>query len=226
MLRPLFGIFARSRLAARTLFGLDLPSLPKNCHYFDVTTLALFRASKRLLSAGDRVLDMGTGSAAILGLAAHKRGCEVTATEVHESIAVQAELSIAHAGALIELRRGSFFADCAEGLDLVLFNPPYVPTQAGVARGLPEELRTQWDGGENGTSVISGLLDAVAARQDAPRVLMGVNRRHVPREEIEALISAHPGVELEAVEASALGVDVYFFSTKKSPMASASSPQA
>ncbi len=172
------------------------------------------------------MLDMGTGSAAILGLAAHKRGCEVTATEVHESIAVQAELSIAHAGAAIELRRGPFFADCAEGLDLVLFNPPYVPTQAGVARGLPEELRTQWDGGENGTSVISGLLDAVAARQDAPRVLMGVNRRHVPREEVEALISAHAGVELEAVEASALGVDVYFFSTKKSPMASASSPQA
>jgi methylase of polypeptide subunit release factors len=169
---------------------------------------------------------MGTGSAAILGLAAYKRGCEVTATELHELIASQAELSIAHAGASMEVRRGPFFADCAAGLDLVLFNPPYVPTQVGVARGLPKELRTQWDGGECGTSVISGFLDAVAARQDAPRVLMGVNRRHVPREEVEALISAHSGLELEAVEASSLGADVYFFSTKKSPMASASSPQA
>ena len=208
------------------LFGLDLPSLPRRCHYFDVTTLALAKASRPLLLPGARVLDMGTGSAAILGLFASKRGCEVTATEVHEPIARQAEESIARAGAAIEVRRGPFFAGVASGLDLVLFNPPYVPTEAGVARGLPEELRTQWDGGPEGSDVISELLDAVAEREDSPLILMGVNRRHVSRDAVESLLQAHSGVELARVESSALGVDVYFFSIKKSPMASASNPHA
>lgn len=226
MLRSLFGIFARSRLAARLLFGLDLPSLPRPCHYFDVTTIALARASRPLMRPGLRVLDMGAGSAGVLGLVASKRGCEVTATELHEPIARQAEESIAHVGAAIEVRRGAFFADVTKELDLVLFNPPYVPTEAGLERGLPEELRTQWDGGPRGTDVLCGLLDAVAARGDSPLVLMGVNGRHVSRELVEPLIQAHPGVELERVDTSALGVDVYFFSTKKSPIASASNPQA
>ena len=208
------------------LFGLDLPSLPRRCHYFDVTTLALARASRSLLRPGIRVLDMGTGSAAILGLVAAKRGCEVFATEVHEPIARQAEESIARAGAAIEVRRGPFFAGVASGLDLVLFNPPYVPTEAGVARGLPEELRTQWDGGPEGSDVISELLDAVAEREDSPLVLLGVNRRYVSREAVEALFRTHPNVELARAEPRALGVDVYFFSIKKSPMASASNPHA
>ena len=55
MLRSLFGIFARSRLAARLLFGLDLPSLPRPCHYFDVTTVALARASIAATAAGAAV---------------------------------------------------------------------------------------------------------------------------------------------------------------------------
>jgi len=226
LLRTLFGTLARSRLAARLLFGLDLPSLPKSCHYFDATTLALSGVAKRRLRPGLRVLDMGTGSAAVLGLFASKLGCEVVATEVNGSIATQAEESIARNGAAIEVRRGAFFADHAAALDFVLFNPPYVPTEVGLSRGLPEGLRTQWDGGPEGTSVIVDFLDAVVAREDGPCVLMGVNRRHVPRGKIEALLRSREGVELEAVESSSLGVDVYVFSTKKSPIASASSPQA
>jgi hypothetical protein len=71
-----------------------------------------------------------------------------------------------------------------------------------------------------------GLLEALAERRDRPRVLMGVNRRHVPREAVERLLVAQEGVFLDAVESSILGVDVYVFSMRKSPIASASSPQA
>ena len=226
MLRSLFGILSRSRLAARLLFGLDLPPLPAGCHYFDVTTLALARAAKTRLSDGDRVLDMGAGSVAILGLFAAHLGCEVTATELNEVIADQARASIAADGADIEVLCGPFFANHAPHLDWVLFNPPYVPTESGLARGLPQELRSQWDGGPNGTTVIAGFLDALAQWEGAPRVLMGVNRRHVSRESVEALLDAHSAASLETVESSLLGVDVYVFSTRKSPIASASSPQA
>jgi len=171
-------------------------------------------------------MDMGAGSAAVLGLYAFKLGCEVVATELDDAVADQAEEAIAMNGAAIELRRGAFFAGHAGALDIVLFNPPYVPADVGRSRGLPLDLRAQWDGGPEGTTVIAGLLDAVALREDAPCVLMGVNRRHVPREKIEALFHDHGELELETVEPSPLGVDVYVFSTKKSPIASASSPQA
>lgn len=191
-----------------------------------MTTIALARAARYHLSPGDRVLDMGAGSSAILALYAAKLGCAVTASERNDAIALQAEASIAANGADITLRRGTYFAGSEAPLDWVIFNPPYVPTATGHARGLPEDLRTQWDGGPDGTSAMRGLLEALAERRDRPRVLMGVNRRHVPREAVERLLVAQEGVFLDAVESSILGVDVYVFSMRKSPIASASSPQA
>jgi len=155
-----------------------------------------------------------------------RRGCEVTATELDPFIAGQAEASLRYLGAPVRVLRGAFLAGVAGPLDLVLFNPPYVQSAAGADRGRTERYRSQWDGGPDGTRAIAGFLDAVLAYDGAPTVLLGVNRRHVARPRVEALFASRPALALERVETRALlPVDVYVFSSRKSPIASTSSPE-
>ena len=65
------GLVARitaSPFWARRCFGVRVLAPEPGEHAFDVTSLALPRLLGRALAPGARVLDLGTGSAAILGL--------------------------------------------------------------------------------------------------------------------------------------------------------------
>jgi hypothetical protein len=228
MLRTLFGRLARSRALAGRLLGLELPPLEAGEHYLDATTLALLRAARRHVVPGSRVLEVGTGCAAVVALWLWRRlGCEVTATELAPHVAARARESVRLDGAPVRVVEGDLLAGLQGPFDHVLFNPPYVPTAVGRARGLPERLRSQWDGGADGTEVLARFLAAFEREGGDATALLGVNRLHVPRAVALRCISERAGLELvERLDAPWLPSDVYVLVRRKGPSASASSPEA
>lgn len=207
MLRPLFRLAARSPLVARLVLGVRPVKLGKDEHYFDATTLALLREVKARLPKGGLLLDMGTGSACAIGLGIWKTGRLVVSCDVNPEVAERARESIAAAGAHVAVVVSDLFENVEGQFDLVAFNPPYVRSADGESRSLPESTRSQWDGGESGTDVIERFLVAFEEWGGAPSALLGVNRRHVPREKVEACI-ARTNLKLEEVVSRAAS-DVY-----------------
>ena len=120
-------------------------------------TRLLLGAALAEAKLSDRVLELGTGSGYI---ARHLAGkvTLVAATDVNPHAcraAVSSGVGVARADLTAGIR-GQF--------DLVLFNPPYLPTE-------PEERLDDWmekalDGGKTGREVIARLLP------DLPRVLV------------------------------------------------------
>jgi len=127
----------------------------------------LLRAALRESRPADRVLEVGTGSgyvaASVLG-----RAASVVATDINP---YAVESARARGVATV---RTDLFAGLSGPFDLVLFNPPYLPT-------LPEERIDDWleyalDGGPTGRAVIERFV-ADVGRVLAPfgRVLLLVS---------------------------------------------------
>lgn len=226
LLHRIIARATRSPLASRLLLGGRFPALAAGEHYFDATTLALLRKARQRIPRGSRVLDLGCGSAAAIGLWLWRRlDCRVSCTDVDPAIAARAAESVRANGAPIPVACCSLFEGLAGEYDLAVFNPPYVPTETGRRRGLPERYRTQWDGGPDGTRTIRAFLRAFATQELAAAALMGVNRRHVPRKRIAPHLDGAGGFSVEEVWAHPwLPVDVYVLVRTKSPMARTSSP--
>ena len=226
VVRALFQCATRSRLLARALFGGPLAQLVPGDRYFDVTTLALRRHLARRLPVGARVLEIGTGSFAILALwLERRRGCHVVATELDPATAQRARARLARAGAKLVLHEGAFLAGARGPFDLVVFNPPYVPRPVGEARGLDEAQRLQWDGGADGMEVVRGLCEALAQEAFEGVALLGVNSQYVSRSQLLALFDESPHVECSEHHRDPwLPVDLYDLVRRKSPSARQSSP--
>jgi release factor glutamine methyltransferase len=135
-------------------------------------TLLLLDAARQEVRHNDRVLEVGTGSGLIAReLAPSAR--VVIATEINPHAARTAR------DGGVSVVRTDLFACIRGPFDLILFNPPYLPTQ-------PEERLDDWleyalDGGENGRDTIARFL------ADAGRVL-------APGGRILLLISSLTGV--------------------------------
>jgi methylase of polypeptide subunit release factors len=228
VLRLLFRRLLRSRALAARLLGLELPALEDGEHYLDVTTLALLRAARGRVPRGSRVLDVGTGSFAAIGIWLERRlGCEVVATEVDPQVAERARRCVQLNRAGVRVVEGDLLAGLEGPFDHVLCNPPYVPTAPGVAQGLPQRLRSQWDGGPDGSETIARFLAAFEREGRRATALLGVNSRHVPRARVLERIGERTGLELvELVPGAWLPADVYVLVTRKGPSASASRPEA
>ena len=111
------------------------------------------------------MLDLGTGSGAIgISIADERPGCEVHASDVSETALAVARENAVRAGAPLKLHR----ADVASGLqrlagsvDLLVSNPPYVPTAR--IKELAPEVRdwdpwTALDGGPDGLEFYRRIL--------------------------------------------------------------------
>jgi hypothetical protein len=225
------GSLTRSPGVARLWFGVRVGPLEAEEHAFDATSLALPRLLRRRVRPGAHLLDLGTGSAAIVGLWAWRRlGCRVTASDVDPAIAARARENVRRNGAPIEVLVGRFLEPLHQRADLgsvdaIVFNPPYVPRAVGERRGLPERLRTQWDGGQDGTETFQAFLRAFERDGAAATAFVGLNRGHVPRLLALQRIASVPGLELrEAWKHPLLPVDGYVLVRKKSPIAKASRP--
>ncbi len=111
-----------------------------------------------------RAVDVCTGSGCLAILLAHQfAGAKVDAIELSPDAAAVAEINIAaHALARrVKLFRSDVFdAVPPVKYDLILSNPPYVPTRE--LRGLPEEFKQEpvmaLDGGKDGLEIIRKLL--------------------------------------------------------------------
>jgi release factor glutamine methyltransferase len=111
----------------------------------EADTMMMLAAARAEARSGDRVLEVGTGS----GLIAAEIGREVSRV-VATDINPHAVFCTSKAG--VDVVRTDLFAGIRGPFDLILFNPPYLPTR-------PEERMDDWlecalDGGENGRAVI------------------------------------------------------------------------
>jgi release factor glutamine methyltransferase len=108
------------------------------------------------LARGARVLELFAGSGAIAVAAAQEGAREVTVVDVSRRALVSAWLNARRNGARVRARRGDLFAPVrGERFELILANPPYVPSPgdrlptSGAARA--------WEGGGDGRALIDRL---------------------------------------------------------------------
>jgi release factor glutamine methyltransferase len=111
-----------------------------------------------------RVLELGAGAGALSVVAAGVANTDVTAVDLSRRALLSTRVNAARHGRRVRTRRGDLTAPVTgERFDVVVSNPPYVPTATDA---LPEHgLARAFDGGRDGRLV----LDRVCA--EAPRVL-------------------------------------------------------
>jgi release factor glutamine methyltransferase len=149
---------------------------PGQVYQPEADTYLLLRAALAEVQPGELVLEIGTGSGTV---AAGLIGCaRVVATDINP----HAVLSARAMG--VEAVRTDLVSGLKGRFDLILFNPPYLPT-------LPEERIDDWlehalDGGPDGRVVIGRFA------AEAGRVL-------VPKGRILLLVSGLTGV-LEVID--------------------------
>ncbi len=150
---------------------------PSQVYQPEADTYLLLDAALKEVRAGDRVLEVGTGSGRIA--AEMKRGTRTIATDINPHAAVSAH----NAG--VDVVRCNLFDAVRGKFDLILFNPPYLPTE-------PHERMDDWleyalDGGKTGRETIERFADGVS-RILAPggRILLLISSLTGP-DEVSAL---------------------------------------
>jgi len=131
-----------------------------------------------------RVLDLGTGSGAIAAaLAAALPGSEIVATDVSAAALAIAKRNLPPT---VVLKRGPDFEPVkGEKFDLVVSNPPYIPS--GEIDGLQAEVRKEprvaLDGGRDGLDIVRRIL------RGAPRALVeiGAGQAEILRSEFRGV---------------------------------------
>ncbi|MDG2144333.1 MAG: methyltransferase [Planctomycetota bacterium] len=188
----------RSPLLTRVIFGVEVLPLSPGDRYFDSATLAMRHVLARGRWKATRVIEIGTGSSALIARWIVKaKGWRVAATELDSKVAQRARENLQAFGRdHIEVHEGQLFADVSGAADLVIFNPPFVPSAVGAQRGLSEDLRTQWDGGEDGTRVLREFLRAYSERGQAREALVAINVHHAPEHLVEECLAAHENLRL------------------------------
>lgn len=204
---------SKSRLLAQLLFGIKFRPVDRQYYYFDTTTYVTTRRAWKSLRRNNAVVDMGTGSAAAVGLCLWKKvGCSVISVDVNPTMVEMSAASVRLNGAPIKVVRSDFFQNVHEPFDTVIFNPPYVQTEAGLARRLTQATRSQWDGGPAGTDVIERFVDEIVALPHPVVVYMGINSWHLKRETVLDILSRRPGIVVDEVfRHRILPVYVYIF---------------
>lgn len=129
-----------------------MPFDPSQVYQPEADTYLLLDAALSEVRPGDRVLEIGTGSGLVAGRLAED-GHAVVATDINPNAARSAR----ERG--IEAVRTDLFSGIRGTFDLVLFNPPYLPTR-------PEDRIDDWleyalDGGPDGRVVIGRFAEGV-----------------------------------------------------------------
>ncbi len=128
-----------------------MPHDPSQVYKPEADTYLLLDAAREEVKAGDHVLEIGTGSGLIAAELAKVTG--VVATDINP----HAVLCARKRG--VDVVQSDLFCGIRSSFDLIVFNPPYLPTQ-------PEERIDDWlehalDGGLNGRVVIERFSAAV-----------------------------------------------------------------
>lgn len=121
--------------------------------------------------AGSHVLDVGTGTGALAVVAARCGARSVTAIDVSARAVVTAWVNARIRGLRVEVRRVESLAVLASRrFDIVLSNPPYIPSSASAPpqRGA---ART-WDAGHDGRAVLDVLCSVAPGMLSASGQLL------------------------------------------------------
>jgi release factor glutamine methyltransferase len=122
------------------------------------------------VSPGDEVLDPFTGSG-VLAIAAAKAGGRVTAVDISRRAVACAAINARLNGVSIRALRGDMF-DPVDGkrFDLIVANPPYVPSADPEP---PRGAARAWDAGFDGRDLLDRLCrDAPARLRPGGRLLV------------------------------------------------------
>ncbi|WP_240796418.1 HemK2/MTQ2 family protein methyltransferase [Streptomyces sp. RFCAC02] len=126
----------------------------------DDTSLLLEALVRERLATGARVLDVGTGSGALALAAARLGSARVTAVDASRRAVLTARINALLARRRVRVHRGDLFAPVTgRTFDLVLANPPYVPSPH---RHLPRRgPALAWDAGRDGRAVLDRICHTV-----------------------------------------------------------------
>lgn len=154
--------------------------------------------------ASPAIVDVGTGSGCVaISLAREMPGAHVVATDISRDALEVARRNAAHheVDGRIAFVQGSLLEPIAAPIDLVVSNPPYVPS--ADLEVLPPEVR-DYDpvvalaGGPDGLAVIRRLMDQ-AQRTLAPGGWLVFEFGHGQEAGIRAAIAGRPALELVRV---------------------------
>ncbi|MGP4052110.1 HemK2/MTQ2 family protein methyltransferase [Streptomyces sp. 2A115] len=122
---------------------------------------ALYREG---VSAGMDVLDLGTGNGT-LAICAARCGARVTAVDIAWRAVLTTRLNVLRSRHRVTVRRGDLLAPVqGRTFDMVLSNPPYLPTPP-TSPSDGRRVERRWDAGRDGREI----LDRICA--DVPRAL-------------------------------------------------------
>jgi release factor glutamine methyltransferase len=110
------------------------------------------------LREGDKVLEIGTGTG-LVAIHCAKLGGRVIATDVCEEALALARDNVAANRVEVDLRDGDMFEPVEGVFDVVIFNPPYLPTAPEDLTDSP--LDRALDGGPDGTEVTLRFLEGL-----------------------------------------------------------------
>ncbi len=114
----------------------------------------LFLSSLPESLEGKILLEIGSGSGVISVITA-LRGARVTAVDVNPKAVENTLLNAEKHGVRVDAFESNLFEKVKRKFDVIIFNPPYVPTEPGEEKDL---LSLAWDGGPKGTKVIERFL--------------------------------------------------------------------
>jgi HemK-related putative methylase/protein-(glutamine-N5) methyltransferase, release factor-specific len=127
------------------------------------------------LAEGKTVLDLCTGSGAIAIAVKLETSCTVTASDVSDVAIEVAKRNAELNGVEIEIIKSDLFNDITGKFDIIVSNPPYIPT-ADVA-GLMSEVKDYepllaLDGGADGLDIIRRIAEDAKTRLNDGGILL------------------------------------------------------
>ncbi len=154
-----------------TVFGQEVVLEPAP-GVFVPSPHGLFYATAPQVDAGDRVIDIGTGSG-VLGIAAALRGAHVVATDIDARAIAAARHNASLNGVELETHLGPLFAGATGTFDVIMANLPNEIVAPARLATLPAEDARTFSGGEGGNEQLLALLAA------APRYMTHHSRLYL-----------------------------------------------
>lgn len=209
------NFFFRSKLIANLVFKTKFLERHKDAYYFDITTLVLLKTLEKELKKNDTLLDLGTGTSALIAIEIKKKiGCNVIASDIDKNICILAQKNIDFNKLKIRVYRSNFFKNIDKYFNVVSFNPPYVASHMGKKISLSTKFRSQWDGGKNSDKVLKSFLNELKNYNKKIICYMGINRQHLDATIIKELIIKSNLNLVEIKRSNFYPVNVYVIKNK------------